>query len=499
VSGSATDTLVGPFGHHLGEAPRSDPDDVTAAVDRVRTVQRRWADTSVQQRAALLLRLHDVVLQHREEILDLLQREVGKARVDAFEELVDVCSVARHYGRRGPSYLQPQRFRGLVPALMVADCAHYPHGVVGVIAPWNYPLVLTLGEIIPALLAGNGVVVKPDEQCVFSARLGVRLVSLAGVPSGLVEVVVGGAETGQALVEQVDHVVFTGSTAAGREVGAAAARRLVGSTLELGGKNTMIVRADADLGRAAAGAVRGAFANAGQLCLAVSRVAVHADVAEPFTAALLARVAALRLGNTLDYSYDVGSLANAAQFARVRRHLDDAVARGARLLAGGGQRAELGPFMHEPTVLTDLPREALAYREETFGPLLNLVVVADDEEAVSLANDTEAGLTGSIWTADRGAARSLAARMQTGSVTINESYQAIWGSTAAAFGGVKASGLGRRHGAEGVRSLTRTQTVVEQRGARVGVDLGSVLSLPATRWTRGFTAALALARRTGLS
>jgi succinate-semialdehyde dehydrogenase/glutarate-semialdehyde dehydrogenase len=155
--------------------------------------------------------------------------------------------------------------------------------------------------------------------------------------------------------------------------------------------------------------------------------------------------------------------------------------------------------MHEPTVLTDLPREALAYREETFGPLLNLVVVADDEEAVSLANDTEAGLTGSIWTADRGAARSLAARMQTGSVTINESYQAIWGSTAAAFGGVKASGLGRRHGAEGVRSLTRTQTVVEQRGARVGVDLGSVLSLPATRWTRGFTAALALARRTGLS
>ncbi len=494
-----TDVLVGPFGHHLGERGRSGPGEVAAAVARVRSVQRRWSDTAVAERAGVLLRLHDVVLERRGEILDLLQREVGKARADAFEEVVDVCSVARHYGRRGPSYLQPQRFRGLVPGLMVADCANYPHGVVGVIAPWNYPLVLTLGEIIPALLAGNGVVIKPDEQCVFSAQLGVTLLSLAGVPSGLVEVVVGGAKTGQEVVEHVDHVVFTGSTPAGREVGAAAARRLIGATLELGGKNTMIVRADADPGRAAAGAVRGAFGNAGQLCLAVSRVAVHAAVAEPFTRALLARVAGLRLGNTLDYSYDVGSLANAAQLARVRTHLDDALARGARLLAGGGLREDLGPFVHEPTVLTELPREALAYREETFGPLLNLVVVDDDEAAVALANDTEAGLTGSIWTADRGRARALAARMRTGSVTINETYQAIWGSTAAAFGGVKASGLGRRHGADGVRSLTRSQTVVEQRGARFGLDLGSVLSLPAARWTSGFTAALRLARRTGLS
>ena len=269
-----TDTLVGPFGHHLGAASRSDPGEVAAAVERVRVAQRRWAETPVAERAAVLLRLHDVVLERREEILDLLQREVGKARVDAFEEVVDVCSVARHYGRRGPSYLQPQRFRGLVPGLMTADCAHFPHGVVGVIAPWNYPLVLTLGEIIPALLAGNGVVVKPDQQCVFSARLGVRLLSLAGVPSGLVEVVVGGAQTGQVVVEHVDHVVFTGSTPAGREVGAVAARRLIGATLELGGKNTMIVRADADVGRAAAGAVRGAFGHAGPRCLAGWRVAV---------------------------------------------------------------------------------------------------------------------------------------------------------------------------------------------------------------------------------
>ncbi len=489
----------GPFGHELQSLELTPPSDVAAVVAGTRSVQPRWADTSATERSAMALRLHDVLLRRRSEILDTLQTEIGKSRGDAFEEVLDTALVCRHYARKGAGYLAPQRFRGLVPGLVGTRVERSPQGVVGVIAPWNYPLVLTLGEIVPALIAGNAVVVKPDPLAVDTCRLALSLLAEAGVPAGLVQPVIGGVDVGEALVDAIDYVVFTGSTNGGRAVAQRAAGRLIGCTLELGGKNALYVRADADLSLAVPGAVHGSFGNAGQLCLSAERVIVHRQAAEGFVPEFVRRSKAYRLGNRLDFSYDMGSLVSAAQHDKVLDHLADALGAGARVLAGGNSRPDVGPYCVEPTILENVPDTARCYREETFGPLVSVFVVDSDDEAVDLANDTDAGLTASVFTADEAAGRALARKLRVGSVTVNETYLGLWGSTALPFGGIGASGLGRRHGPDGVTSLTRPQAVVTQRGARVGFNLARLLDQPSSRWTAQLTGAVALLRRTGLS
>lgn len=493
-------------GAPLASLPQSTPADVARAARRARAAQRRWAAVPARDRARLLLRVHDLLLSRQSDVLDLVQLENGKARAAAFEEVADVAILARHLGLRAPAYLADERRPGLVPGLTGIRVQHDPVGVVGVVAPWNYPLSLTLGDVLPALAAGDAVLLRPDPQTPLTALWAVELLEDAGMPAGLVQVVLGdGPTVGAAVVDHVDHLVFTGSTATGRVVAARAADRLVPTTLELGGKNALYVADDVDVEVAAEGAVRACFGGTGQLCVSAERLYVHEAVADAFAAALARRTRALRVGTGLDYRSDVGSLTSAEQLARVVEHVEDALSGGARVLAGGVHRPDLGPYVYEPTVLEGVGEHARAFREETFGPVVALSRVASDDEAVAAVNDSGYGLHASVWSGSSRRGAALAARLRAGSVSVNEGYQASWGSVAAPQGGRGASGWGARHGREGLLALTATRTVAVQRGVhglRVAgrrvlppVGLGRVLSGPPERWTADVTTVLRAARR----
>ncbi len=450
-------------GAPLAVLPVSGSRDVEVAVRAARVAQRAWAQTPVAARAAVLLRVHDLLLARQPELLDLVQLESGKTRAQAFEELGDCVVVARHYARRGPSLLRDVNHVGIVPLLSRAVEHHRPRGVVGIVSPWNYPLSLAVSDALPALLAGNAVVVRPDPQGSLTALAAVELLVEAGVPEGLLQVVLGpGEPTGQAVVDHVDYVCFTGSTATGRRVAQTAARRLVGASLELGGKNTLYVAADADLRRAVAGAVKGCFTAAGQLCISAERVVVHEAVYDEFVPRFVDAVSRMRLSTGLHWGADMGSLVSEDQKRRVLDHIEDAVAKGARVLTGGRVRPDVGPLVVEPTVLEGVTSAMACRDEETFGPVVALYRVASDDEAVRLANDTEYGLNASVWTRDVRRGREIAARIQAGTVNVNDGYAAAWGSVAAPMGGMKSSGLGRRHGREGLLKYTETQNVTAQ-------------------------------------
>ena len=455
-------------GAPIGAIPQSTPADVAVAYEAAKAAQRRWARTPLVARAAILLRLHDLVLDHQDDLLDLLQIETGKARRHAFDEVGDVALLTRFYARRGPRLLKSTRRTGLLPVLTKAVEAQRPIGVVGIITPWNYPVALAIGDVIPALLAGNAVLLRPDTQAALSVLYAVDLIAEAGLPEGVLQVVVGdGATVGSAVTDTSDYVAYTGSTAVGRQVGAQAGRRLVGVSLELGGKNAFYVRADADLDRAVSAAVASTFASGGQLCVHTERIVLHESIAEDFTARLIEAVSDMRLGADLGWGYDMGSLVSAAQLTRVTDHVEDARARGATVLVGGRARPDIGPYFYEPTVLGDVTPLMACYAEETFGPVVAVHRVAGDDEALELLNDTDYGLHASVFTRDTARGRSLARRIRTGMVTINDTYAASWGSVAVPMGGMKASGVGRRHGAPGLLRFTETQNVTVSRGVNV--------------------------------
>jgi succinate-semialdehyde dehydrogenase / glutarate-semialdehyde dehydrogenase len=454
-----------PFtGGRILEVPRCEAADMAEAVRRARVAQQSWADVPPKRRARVLLRLHDLLLERTDAIVDLIQLETGKARLYALDEVLDAVVQARHYAHRGPKLLKTRRRKPAFPVVSRAWLRRVPIGVVGVLAPWNYPLVMSLSESLAALLAGNAVVVKPDPQTPLSAFLARDLLEEAGLPAELFQVVTGdGPVTGGALIDHCDYIAFTGSTATGRVVARRAAERLIDCTLELGGKNPLIVLDDADIDRAAAGAVRGSFASSGQLCVSAERILVVASVYDAFVERLLEHARSLRLGASFDFSCDMGCITSSRQLERIEAHVADALGKGATVLFGGRRRPDLGPLFYEPTILTGVTPDMELWGEETFGPVISLFRVRDEEEAITRANELPYGLNASVWTRSSRRGRRVAARIHAGSVNINDVFYATWGAMDAPLGGFKESGYGRRHGDEGLLSFTLSQAVAEQR------------------------------------
>ncbi|MEZ0396024.1 MAG: succinic semialdehyde dehydrogenase [Anaerolineales bacterium] len=463
-------TVRMPFtGEVLGQVPRCTAEDVRLAIERARQAQPGWARTPLAERRAIFMRYHDLVLAHREELLDLLQLEAGKARLDALDEVFDVAINSRYYASRIKRYLRPRRRRGAIPLLTRTLELRQPVGVVGQISPWNYPLVMAASDAIPALLSGNCVILKPAEETPFITLYAVQLMHQAGVPQDVVQVVTGqGRVIAPAMLDGVDFLCFTGGTSTGRLLAAQAGERLIKCSMELGGKNPAIVLNDADVDKAVTGVLRGAFSNAGQLCVHLERLYVQRGIYDRFVPELARRVQAMKLGSALDFSVNMGSLLSRSQLEKVTHHVEDALQKGATLLAGGRARPDLGPYFFEPTLLTGVTPEMEVYAEETFGPVLSVYPFDDVEEAIAAANASDYGLNASVWTRDFRLGRAIARRIRAGTVNINDGFAAAWGSVDAPMGGMKASGLGRRHGEEGILKYTETQTIAVQRLFPIG-------------------------------
>ncbi len=489
VTGRKTATVIAPFtGEPLHELPLSSERDVQDAAAAARIAQASWRSAGFAHRRAVLLKAHDLLLQRREEILDILQTESGKTRGQAFEEVFQGASVTRYCALAARKVLATKRRRGGIPVVFSTRVTYKPKGLVGVITPWNYPVSLSLMDVVPALAAGNAVVQKADNQGVLSILASRRAFIDAGVPAALWAVVAGsGDEVGSAVVDVSDYVCFTGSTPTGTKVGERAAKALHGASLELGGKNPLIVLDDVDPAKAAANAVYSCFSSMGQLCVSIERVYVDRRVSDAFTAAFVERVHELSQGPALDYTTDVGSLTSAAQLERVQEHVADAVKKGATVLAGGKARPDLGPFFFEPTVLSGVTSDMACYAHETFGPVVAIHPVASADEAIALANDSEFGLNASVFSSSRRRAREVAELIDAGSVNINEGYRATFSSVDAPMGGMKHSGLGRRNGAEGLLRFVEARTVAESTGImtlpRTGPEFAKMTGLMITLLT----------------
>ncbi|MGL4611958.1 MAG: succinic semialdehyde dehydrogenase [Trueperaceae bacterium] len=466
VAERETFSVTVPFtGAFLDTLPTCTAEDIAEAVKRARVAQAQWKTWSFAERAEIILKLHDLVFDAKDEVLDLIQLENGKSRHHAMEEVIDVALVARYYARNAARHLGVRHRQGTLPFLTQTYEHHLPKGVVGVISPWNYPLALSISDAIPALMAGNAVILKPDVQTSFTTLWAAEILERVGLPKDLLQVITGdGRVLGPLVIDAVDFVTFTGSTATGRIVAQQCAKRLIGCALELGGKNAMLVLPDANLERAVQSAVQGSFSSTGQLCMSFERLYVHESIFDEFVKRFVAATKKLKLGSTFDFNCDVGTLTSKQQLERVSAHVQDALSKGATLLAGGKARPDLGPYFYEPTILSSVTPEMQLCKEETFGPVVSVRSFTTIDEGIKAVNSSVYGLNASIWTKDLRRARELANQIEAGTVNINEAYASAWSSVDAPMGGFKDSGLGRRHGREGILKYTESQTVAAQHG-----------------------------------
>jgi acyl-CoA reductase-like NAD-dependent aldehyde dehydrogenase len=443
------------------------PEEVRAMVERARAAQPAWEALGFDGRGRVLRRAQKWVVDNADRIVETIMSETGKTHEDA--QLAEVSYAAGAFGfwaKRAGDYLADEKIRTSSPFVLGRKLVvrYAPVGVVGVIGPWNYPLTNSFGDAIPAMAAGNAVVLKPSEVTPLTSLLMAECMRESGLPEGIYQVATGAGDTGRALIDEVDMVMFTGSTATGRKVAERAAQRLIPVSLELGGKDPMIVLADADPERAANAAVYYSMQNGGQTCVSVERVYVEAPIYDEFVGKVGEKVRAMRQGPPAGPgSVEIGAMTFPAQLDIVRRHVEEAEAAGARVLAGGRQREGAGRFF-EPTVLVDVDHSMSCMTEETFGPTVPIMKVTDADEAVRLANDSPYGLSASVWTKDLARGEALARRLESGAVCVNDSginYFAL----ELPMGGWKASGLGARHGAGGIRKYTRQQSLLVTRFA----------------------------------
>jgi acyl-CoA reductase-like NAD-dependent aldehyde dehydrogenase len=441
------------------------PERIAELVERARAAQPGWEALGFEGRAQILRRCQKWVIDNSDRVVETIVSETGKAWEDA--QLAEVAYAASAFGfwaKNAEKYLADERVRTSSPFVRGRKLIlrHVPVGVVGVIGPWNYPLTNSFGDCIPAMAAGNAVILKPSEVTPLTALLMGECVRECGMPDGVYQVAPGFGETGGALVDAVDFLMFTGSTATGRKVMERAAQTLTPLALELGGKDPMLVCADADLERAANAAVHYSMQNAGQTCISTERVYVEAPVYDEFVSLVTRKVGELRQGAPGGPgSVDLGAVIHPPQSDIVEAHVRDAVEKGARVVAGGHRSDSDGHF-YEPTVLLDVDHSMAAMNEETFGPTLPIMKVADAEEGVRLSNDSPYGLQASVWTKDAAKGERLARRMEAGAVTVNDA-QINYLALELPMGGWKSSGLGSRHGADGIRKYTKNQAIVVTR------------------------------------
>jgi succinate-semialdehyde dehydrogenase/glutarate-semialdehyde dehydrogenase len=447
-------------GEEVGRVPATPPQRVAAVVQRARAVQPAWGQASARDRARVMLEAARVLHGRMDEVARRISEEQGKPQLEAM--LHDVSTAIEHAlwcASDVPGLLRPERVRS--PQLIYRSKKHVLHyeplGVVGIISPWNFPFGIPFSEVAIALACGNAVVLKPSELTPLAAEEIARVFRDAGLPDGVLQVIHGDGRVGSALVAAgVDKIFFTGSVGTGRAVMKAAADALTPVVLELGGKDPMIVLDDADLGLAARGAVWGAFANAGQVCASVERAYVHESIAGDFVDRVVAQANELQVGRYDEPGVDIGPLVSDRQFGIVSELVDDAVAQGARILTGGPDVR--GGRFYRPTVLVDVRPDMRIMREEIFGPVLPILTVRDEDEAVAAANHSEFGLSASVWTRSKARARRVARRLYVGSVWVND-HMYSHNAPQLPWGGVKSSGFGRTHSKHGVYECVQVKMV----------------------------------------
>lgn len=441
-------------GHEVGTFAVSTAADVKAAVAKARAAQPAWDATPVRERVAVVLRAVEILRKNADAYSDRMYAETGRAALDTLMiELFAALDSMNFYARNAERVLADKTPGMHLLRMKKARIAYRPLGVVGVISPWNGPFILSLNPSVQALLAGNTVLVKPSEVTPFSGQLVAELFAEAGLPDGVLQVLLGDGETGGALLDAgLDKIAFTGSVRTGRKVGEACGRNLIPCTLELGGKDAMVVCADADLERAAGGGVFGAMMNAGQFCSSTERVYVEAPVADEFIAKVVSKVKDLQVGR------DIGPFISSAQVAIVEAHVQDAIAKGAKVLAGGQREGNA----FQATVLVDVTHDMDVMTEETFGPIIPIMVVKDLEEGIRMANDSQFGLGASVWTKDKAKGDRIARRLIAGAVMVNESSM-TYGALEMPFGGRKASGVGRVNGADALQNWCHALPIITDR------------------------------------
>ena len=450
-------------GQIVGTVPDLDSDVVSRMAARGRSAQPGWEAYGFEGRAQILRRAQKWLMDHSERVIETIVSETGKTYEDAeFAEIAYVANAFGFWAEHAPQYLADERIKSgqiLVKGKKLI-LRYRPLGLIGVIGPWNYPLTNSFGDCIPALAAGNSVILKPSEVTPLTSLLMAEGLRECGLPEDVFQVATGRGQTGAALIEEVDMVMFTGSTRTGRKVAEAAARRLIPSSLELGGKDPMIVLCDADLERAANFATYYSMQNAGQTCISIERVYVEEPVYDEFVAKVSEKIRALRVGKPDGPgSVEVGAITFPPQLQTISDHVADAVDKGARVLAGGREATGSGGRFYEPTLLVDVDHTMKIMTEETFGPTLPIMKVADADEAVRLANDSPYGLGASVFTRDAERGEAIARRLEAGAANVNDAlinYTVL----ELPMGGAKASGLGSRHGAGGIRKYTSQQAIV---------------------------------------